>query len=60
MHIKLDHMHIEPHGIRTMSKHQLYRPAMTIAVDLGRKATKTNKHQLRAELGKLGHLAAAT
>ena len=36
MHIKLDHMHIEPHGKRTMSK-----------------------HQLRAELGKLGHLAAA-
>ena len=36
MHITLDHMHIEPHGIRTMSK-----------------------HQLRAELGKLGHLAAA-
>ena len=35
MHIKLDHMHIEPHGIRTMSK-----------------------HQLRAELGKLGDLAA--
>ena len=29
-------MHIEPHGIRTMSK-----------------------HQFRAELGKLGHLAAA-
>ena len=23
MNIKLDHMHIEPHGIRTMSKHQL-------------------------------------
>ena len=36
MHIKLDHMHIEPHGIRTLSK-----------------------HQLRAELGILGHLAAA-
>ena len=36
MHIKLDHMHIEPHGIRTMSK-----------------------YQLRAELGKLGDLAAA-
>ena len=36
MHIKLDHMHIEPHGIRTMYK-----------------------HQLRAGLGKLGHLAAA-
>ena len=35
MNIKLDHLHIEPHGIRTMSK-----------------------HQLRAELGKLGHLAA--
>ena len=36
MIIKLDHKHIEPHGIRTMSK-----------------------HQLRAELGNLGHLAAA-
>ena len=36
MNIKLDHMHIEPHGIRTMSK-----------------------HQLRAEFGNLGHLAAA-
>ena len=36
MHIKLDHMHTEPHGIRTMSK-----------------------HPLRAELCKLGHLAAA-
>ena len=23
MNIKLDHVHIEPHGIRTMSKHQL-------------------------------------
>ena len=23
MTIKLDHMHIEPHGIRTMSKHLL-------------------------------------
>ena len=34
--MKLDHMHIEPHGIRTMSK-----------------------HQLRAEFGSLGHLAAA-
>ena len=36
MNIKLDHVHIEPHGIRTMSK-----------------------HQSRAELGKLWHLAAA-
>ena len=36
MNIKLDHMHIEPHGIRIMSK-----------------------HQLRAKLGKLGHLATA-
>ena len=23
MNIKLDHMHIEPHGIKTISKHQL-------------------------------------
>ena len=36
MNIKLDHMHIEPQCIRTMSK-----------------------HQLRAEFGNLGHLAAA-
>ena len=36
MNIKSEHMHIEPHGIRTMSK-----------------------HQLRAEFGNLGHLAAA-
>ena len=36
MNIKLDNMHIEPHGIRTMSM-----------------------HQLRAEIDKLGHLAAA-
>ena len=36
MNIKLDHLHIEPHDIRTMSK-----------------------HQLRAEFGNLGHLAAA-
>ena len=36
MNIKLDQMHIEPHGIRSMSK-----------------------HQLRAKLGNLGHLAAA-
>ena len=36
MNIKLDHLHIEPHGIMTMSK-----------------------HQLRAEFGNLGHLAAA-
>ena len=36
MNIKLDHMYIEPQGIRTMSK-----------------------HQLKAEFGNLGHLAAA-
>ena len=35
MNIKLDHMHNGPHGIRTMSK-----------------------HQLRAQFGNLGHLAA--
>ena len=23
MNIKLDHMHIEPYGLKTMSKHQL-------------------------------------
>ena len=34
--LKLDHMHMEPHGIRTMSK-----------------------HQLSAQFGYLGHLAAA-
>ena len=37
MNIKLDHMHIEPQGIRTIM----------------------SKHQLRAEFGNLGRLAAA-